>query len=149
MLPYSEDHGLRAKFVTLSFWNISSSNFSQGHRLNEGAYLSFGPLFLLQTIQRQMEIRVFCFFGKMVKLHLAVSPYRCVPSVTVAWDYSYRLHNEGGEHLAECSPGVTVNGWSVVRYGERFIQLHITVQELTACDWSSSSLVPDRRGSHI
>lgn len=38
-----------------------------------------------------MEINVFCLFGKMVKLHLLVSPYRCVPSVAVTWDYSYRL----------------------------------------------------------
>lgn len=64
---------------------------------------------------------MFCFFGKMVKFYLVVFFYRCVLFVIVVWDYSCRFYNEGGEYLVECFLGVIVNGWSVVRYEERFI----------------------------
>lgn len=43
-------------------------------------------------------MNAFCLFGKKVKLHLLVSPYRWVLSVALAWDHSLQACTEGGRH---------------------------------------------------
>lgn len=69
-----------------------------------------------------------------MKLHLPVSPYRCVPSVAGAQDYSYRLHTEGDKPIGEGFLEVTEKCWGMVGNGGHFIQPHNNVQERTACD---------------
>lgn len=73
---------------------------------------------------------MFCLFGKMVKLHLPVSPYSCVPSVAVAW--GHRLHTEAGKDLGEGYLGIAGEHWGMVGYEGHFVQLHNNALHLTA-----------------
>lgn len=88
-----------------------------------------------------MEINVFCLFGKMVKLHLLVSPYRCVPSVAVtritAVDSHWRWQEPRRRLPRACRKrlGHGVEG----RYGGCLVQLHNNIQEFTACEQSPFS----------
>ena len=88
-----------------------------------------------------MEINVFCLFGKMVKLHLLVSPYRCVPSVAVtritAVDFHWRWREPRRRLRRGCRKrlGHGVEG----RYGGCLVQLHNNIQEFTDCEQSPFS----------
>ena len=88
-----------------------------------------------------MEINVFCLFGKIVKLHLLVSPYRCVPSVAVtritAVDFHWRWWEPRRRLPRGCRKrlGHGVEG----RYGGCLVQLHNNIQEFTDCEQSPFS----------
>lgn len=102
-----------------------------------------GP-FLLETIQRQVEINVFCLFGKRVKPHLPVSPYSCIPSMTVTWGHGYRLYTQAGKDLREGYLGIAGKHWGMVEDEGHFVRLHNNALCLTTSKQHTSCLIADR-----